>query len=476
MRSLAASSPDSAKRLFLTADMFSPAGFGQTVAVIDQSGKVVSSVRSHIPHLPSLHLLTSAQGKHLLNLFKEAKYAYQDRKAELASAKRRAPVRAHTFADNRSVASSSHRSQRSRRPREYEDRRDGPRRGTTHRRHSDDVRPRSARAAPPPASPTLVDGPAPDPPRSPARSPYSPHAPGAAPAPATSYFPAGDLALRPKTALARPAAPARSHTTGHIDMDLAYGDLPPSPPFRGAAPPETELRGLVGRAHGLLQEADCLKASATHIIATLQRNPDAMAAVALTLAEISKLVKGMAPGALVVVRRLSPAIFSLLVSPQFLIAAGVGVGLTVIALGGFKVVKKIQAGKMGAGAEREEEMVRALPAEVSRIETWRRGIADVESGSTGTSVEGEFITPEAARLSRLNLDESPREVARPAYPMPARTQTVASVRTASSRGSKRSEGSGREKRSGGERKEKGRKETTKSTPKRPSPLRALFSI
>ena len=458
--------------------MFSPAGLGQTVAVIDQSGKVVSSVRSHDPPSPPNCILTSAQGKHLLNLFKEAKYAYQDRKAELTSPKRRTPVRAQTFADNRSVAS-SHRSHRSRRPREYEDCRDGPRRKTTHRRHSEDVRPHSARA-PPPESPTLVAGQppysahTPYPPHSPAHSPYSPHSPGAAQMPATSYFPHGELALRPRDdRLALPTAPARSYSTGHIDMDLAYGDLPPSPTVR-SAPTEHELQGLVGRAHGLLQEADCLKHSATHIIATLQRNPDAMAAVALTLAEISKLVKGMAPGALVAVRRLCPAVFSLLISPQFLIAAGVGVGLTVIALGGFKVVKKIQAGKMG---EREEDMVRALPAEVSRIETWRRGIAAVETESVGTSVEGEFITPEAARLSRLNLaDESPREVARPAYPMPARAMTVTTARTASSRGSKRMEGSGREKRSSGERKERERKERSKATPKRPSPLRSLFSI
>ena len=273
-------------------------------------------------------------------------------------------------------------------------------------------------------------------------------------------------------------------------MDLAYGDLPHessltlSPTANG--PNEVVLHGLVGRVRGLLDEADCLKHSATHIIATLQRNPDALAAVGLTLAEISKLVKQMAPGALLSVRRLCPAVFSLLVSPQFLIAAGVGVGLTVIALGGFKIVKKIQAKSAGEEGEEEEEpreeMLMALPAEVSRIETWRRGIADAETASVGTSVEGEFITPAAAQLSRLNLldeEETSRSLGRPAYPRPAapsRAHTVSTVRSESSRGSKRSERErgGKEKRS--EKGESRRKPTrSKSTPKKPSPLRALFS-
>jgi hypothetical protein len=37
------------------------------------------------------------------------------------------------------------------------------------------------------------------------------------------------------------------------------------------------------------------------------------------------------------------------------------------------------------------------PQELSRVELWRRGIADVEANSAGTSVDGEFITPEASR-------------------------------------------------------------------------------
>jgi hypothetical protein len=78
-------------------------------------------------------------------------------------------------------------------------------------------------------------------------------------------------------------------------------------------------------AKGLLVEADCVHRSATVTIAHLQKNPEAMAAVALTLAEISRLVSNMAPGVIASLRTSAPMIFSLLASPQFLIGAGVGI-------------------------------------------------------------------------------------------------------------------------------------------------------
>jgi hypothetical protein len=105
-----------------------------------------------------------------------------------------------------------------------------------------------------------------------------------------------------------------------------------------------------------------------------------------------------------------------LLSPQFMIAGGVAVGVTIVALGGYKIVKKIQAdnaekaaataattpipmtgrGRADSGADLDQ-LDELEPAELSRVELWRRGIADVEAESSGTSIDGEFITPGASR-------------------------------------------------------------------------------
>ena len=143
----------------------------------------------------------------------------------------------------------------------------------------------------------------------------------------------------------------------------------------------------------MLEEAHCLQYSATATIEHLQKNPDALAAVALTLAEISTLVRTMAPGALTSLARTFPAAVALLASPQFLIATGLGVGVVVVALGGYKIVKRIQDQR----AMEKEGRLLEMPAELDRIELWRRGIADVEAASVGTTVDGEFITPEAGK-------------------------------------------------------------------------------
>ena len=201
----------------------------------------------------------------------------------------------------------------------------------------------------------------------------------------------------------RPSGPQRSSTTpADIDMDLAYGEIPPPLPV-ARFDEEAEFKGLVGKVKKLLEEADCLQYSATAIITSLQKNPDAMAAVALTLAEISNILSKMAPGAVMAMKGSAPAVFALLASPQFLIAAGVGVGITVVALGGYKIIKKIKA--KHAEDTGMDEMLE-FDGDISRIDSWRRGIAEVEEQSVGTSVDGEFITPQAAALSRVNLQEA----------------------------------------------------------------------
>ena len=248
-----------------------------------------------------------------------------------------------------------------------------------------------------------------------------------------------------------------------IDMDLAYGDIPPPLPV-ARIDEEAELKSLVNRVKMLLEEAECLQYSASTTIANLQKNPDAMAAVALTLAEISNIASKMAPGALMAMKGSAPAVFALLASPQFLIAGGVAVGVTVVALGGYKVIKKIKASHSAKEDPGMDEMLE-VGGDVSRIDNWRRGIAEVEAQSVGTSVDGEFITPHAAAMSRLDLSEgvgapSPKDGEK----KKKSSKKEGSSKSVSSKDSKSSDKSKKDKKE-----KRGKKE------KKPSPLRLMFT-
>ena len=252
-----------------------------------------------------------------------------------------------------------------------------------------------------------------------------------------------------------PPTPTRSYSTpGPIDMDLAYGDIPP--PLDLAKPgEEAELKGLVGKVRMILEEADCVQYSVTAIIASLQKNPEAMAAVALTLAEISNIVTKMAPGVLTALKGSAPAVFALLASPQFMIAAGVGVGVTIVALGGYKIIKKIQAKHAAEDAGMDEML--EVGGDVNRIESWRRGISEAEVESLGTSVDGEFITPQAAAMSRLDLQEERTQESRREHKSMKSAKGARSSKTSSSSKSSKTA-----------KPEKEKKE------KKPSPLRLMF--
>ena len=259
------------------------------------------------------------------------------------------------------------------------------------------------------------------------------------------------LPVRSMTLPPRPLAP--------IDMDLAYGPIPP-PLAVVRQVEEEEFKGLVKKVKRILEEADCLQYSATATIACLQQNPEAMAAVALTLAEISNMAKGLAPSALVAMKGSSPAVFALLASPQFLIAGGMAVGVTIVAFGGYKIIKRIRA-KNGLESPGVDEMLE-IGGDVSTIDSWRRGIAEVEEQSVGTSVDGEFITPQAIALSRLNLNEH---------------QTPPSLVSSRSSRKKRSSRSGVEKGSETSSKTSSRvtsREKKEKQLKKPSPLRLMF--
>ncbi|MCJ1362705.1 hypothetical protein MMC16_001811 [Acarospora aff. strigata] len=335
------------------------AAIGQTIAVVDKSGKVVST------------------SKHLINVFKEAKLAYRERKAEIVAERRgqleekrtRHALEAYTIDDTPRRGTSRH----------------SPVSGSTSRpgadrRHSS----RSTRSATSPIYPAFD------------------HYEGNVHT--TSSGSRKQELVRSHTTqsngVAQRASPTRSMSTpAAIDMDLAYGEIPPPLPL-SRPEEELELKGLVGKVKMLLDEAECAQYSVTAIVANLQKNPDAMAAVALTLAEISNIVAKMSPGVITALKGSAPAVFALLASPQFMIAAGVGVGITIVAFGGYKIIKKIKA--KNAQDNGMDEMLELGP-EVNRIENWRRGITEVDAESIGTSVDGEFITPQAAFMSREAL-------------------------------------------------------------------------
>ncbi|KAL1589568.1 hypothetical protein WHR41_01544 [Cladosporium halotolerans] len=273
----------------------------------------------------------------------------------------------------------------------------------------------------------------------------------------------------------RSQAPPRRASYNDIDMDLAYGDMPP-PLAVTKVEDNRELQEKMSGLQKLLDEFNCLQHSAGATIENLQKNPEALAAVGLTLAEISTMVTKLAPGALPALKSSFPAIMALLASPQFAIAAGVTVGVTVIAFGGYKIIKKIQESKkeksmLEPGFRADNQIEPASPAEsvdelreLSSIERWRRGIADEQAQSVGTSVDGEFITPVASRTlieegKLTEADFKPKEKQRKSKSRKAQSESGRSVRSekSSRSGSSRAKG------------EKKKRE------KEPSGLKMLFS-
>ncbi|CAG9988573.1 unnamed protein product [Clonostachys byssicola] len=211
-----------------------------------------------------------------------------------------------------------------------------------------------------------------------------------------------------------------------IDMNLAYGELPPDLHERYDLDPvygdEYQAKALTKRVEGLLVEADCLKYSAVKTIEHLQTNPDAAAAVACTLAELSKVVKKASPAVLAMLKGGSPAVWGLLASPQFMIGTGAVVGLTVIMFGGWKIVKRVkeQAAAREAMAYEGVPMDRPAPMrtqseysfgvdealivddELSSIETWMRG---VPAYGDDESADLELITPTAVASKSMKDDD-----------------------------------------------------------------------
>lgn len=355
-------------------------GVGETITVINKSGKVVSS------------------SKHIVGVFKEAKAAYRERKAEIKAEKEAAyqakklteGVKNVRIDDDVQSRASSHRSKHSK---------------ATHRTKAH----RSSHERPPMERGYTDSFYVNDSPRN-SRHRFEQDL-------------AGDARDAHRMEIARrnseqqvqrsSQSVSRRKSEPYIDMDLAYGEIPPPLPAKRYE--DGELKEKASKITMLLEEANCLQYSATQTIENLQKNPEALAAVSLTLAEISTIVGKMGPGVLMTLKTSFPAVAALLLSPQFMIAGGVAVGVTIVALGGYKIVKKIQAdkeekaaqamatpmpgrGRVDSGSGADFNQLEELePVELSRVEMWRRGIADVEAESSGTSVDGEFITPGASR-------------------------------------------------------------------------------
>ncbi|KIW44667.1 uncharacterized protein PV06_03121 [Exophiala oligosperma] len=447
------------------------AAIHQTIAIVDKSNKVVSTT------------------KQLKNVFKEAKLAYLERKAEIVADRRaredrelRKALKAVTLAEEEERSETSHRSRRKhshKKEHDAERRRPSVREhhhssGSTRRKgHAENGLPPIEHAAPVETYPAPVG-----------LAQFNEELYGqhrSAPI-SPVYPPEGHGLLRRTTDLPlehprshRPP-PVRSHSTSevddHIDMDLAYGEFHPESLMLDPKVEQTlqkqEMSSLVTKCKILLDEANCAQHSVRAIVTHLQKNPDAMAAVALTLAEISNLATKMAPGALAAFKTGAPTVFAMLAAPEFLIAVGVGVGITIVMFGGYKIIKKIRA-KVSDKEEVADEMIDVH--ELDRIEHWRRGIADAETASVATSVEGEFITPLAARsMGHLPMPRDPSRDRQSEKPRDERRKkkhrhidddpdrTVVGSESSKSRKSKSD-----------------RRERSLVKVKKPSPLRRIFS-
>lgn len=379
------------------------------------------------------------QGKKLLSIFKEAKGAYQDKKAEIQS--ERSVQRSQTFDAARSVS-------RHRRRIEDDDCDDDDyrhsyggrrhshdvysetgsrrsRRSSGHHRHHHDRRQPRRGALTESNLQALSEVSSTTPSRAPPPNVY--RAPYAETMPLDAALSRLDVSRAPDAML----VPRRRSEPNvrEIDMNLAYGNIPPDladrvdldPGRAGCDLDHNRARQLVRKVEGLLDEAHCLQYSATSIIKSLQERPDAAAEVALTLADLSSAVAKMSPSFLGLLKGGSPAVFALLASPHFLIGTGIAVGVTVVMFGGWKIVKKIAE----AQAPREATALEGVPwdrpaplltqtdyahdyqqsggveealvvdDDLSAIETWRRGILPFAE-----SADLELITPDADRATR----------------------------------------------------------------------------
>ncbi|KAF2860614.1 hypothetical protein K470DRAFT_247261 [Piedraia hortae CBS 480.64] len=329
----------------------------QTVTIVNQSGKVIKT------------------SKHLVNVFKDAKLAYDEKKAEIKAFRRVDEIRRIEAA--KSASQSNKRSTRGE--------------GSHFRKHSHDAaasrRGSGSQRGSGTSRPVLERG---------YTETFTPDNASSVPS-----RPCGELTRRHTATIAAPATAVPKQTKEEVDMALAYGPFVPPPV--GTTPHQNEvmLREKMSSLQVMLDELSCVSHSVTTTITNLQKDPESLAAVGLALAEISTLASKLAPGALMSLKSSFPAIVALLASPQFAIAVGAGVGITIVMLGGYKIVKKIRESKANAVEAFTSNTIEAPDEpeelqELDGIELWRRGIV-LDPNMEGGSGEGEFITQKAAK-------------------------------------------------------------------------------
>ncbi|CAM1505864.1 Fc.00g115010.m01.CDS01 [Cosmosporella sp. VM-42] len=394
----------------------------QTITIVNNSGKIIST------------------GKQLFSIFKEAQASYKDKKAQIKS--ERSLQRSQTIDPSYEPYEDDARYYYEREARYSHD--GGSDTGSRRSHRSRSVHSKRIRDADARSRLALTEG------NLKTHSEYSSVAPSRAPpkqymSPYAETLPM-DMALSkrdlthaemrsmavanrgPGTVVPRRRSEpdfAERKPAKEIDMHLAYGNIPPDLESRTDLDPvckEEKARSLIHRVEGLLDEAHCVHHSATATMTHLQKNPQAAAAVALSLAELSKLASTMSPAFLAFLKGGSPAVFSLLASPQFLIGTSIALGVTVVCFGGWKIVKKVREQQMARETLAYEGIPMDRPApmrtqsefttgmdealiledELSTIETWRRGIAPYGEDE---SADLELITPKADRDTREKYEQ-----------------------------------------------------------------------
>jgi len=168
---------------------------------------------------------------------------------------------------------------------------------------------------------------------------------------------------------------ATLYTPGGLRGNMSVISLIPEMVLSQPDPMTENLQLLLMQLQATIDELSCWSAGIGALISELQKVPDTLAVVGLTLAEVSALVAKVSPAAIMGLKTLFPMIFALLGSPQFVVLAGVGAAATVIVLGGYKIIKNVVGGaakaSLSAGDEDEypegdwdepvEEVVREPP-------------------------------------------------------------------------------------------------------------------
>ncbi|KAK6346520.1 hypothetical protein TWF696_006645 [Orbilia brochopaga] len=170
--------------------------------------------------------------------------------------------------------------------------------------------------------------------------------------------------------------------------DLA---LPPPPPEVDEE--DDHLTALFTQVQDIIDHAAAAQSSVITLVEALRRDPETLAMVGITLAEISTIIAKLSPAALAGAKLSWPLVFSFLASPQFAIVAGVGIGTTVILLGGYKIIKKMIYGEP------------AKPPEIVDM-----GGTVVEEGEVRSITQsGEPVKEITQRIEEIRIDDSARQ-------------------------------------------------------------------